>query len=99
MDYLSNIGIRVVKDTISAITDIGRNERGTLIKVNNWHLFIGAILSMLGAYFIVVDQNNITGNIVLGLSNIFLLWYAIGALMEFFRKMLLTTDESSPEKE
>lgn len=67
------------------------------MRVSNWYLVIGAALSMIGSYFIIISQDDIVGNTCLGLSNIFLFWYAYCTIVEFLRNLALSTDESSPE--
>lgn len=66
--------------------------------VNNWHLFWGGILTMIGSYLVVV-HNIDWANFIFLASNALLIWYALCTVEEFYRNFTLATGENRPEKE
>lgn len=54
----------------------------------NIHLYIGAVLSMVAAFMVIVQKWNIAGNVVFTVSNMFLYWYTVCAVVEMFRKAM-----------
>lgn len=67
------------------------------MRVKNSDLVIGAVLTAIGSFLVVVAQENILGMILLFVSNIFLIWYAVCTVAEFCRSLMEATDENAQE--
>lgn len=67
------------------------------MRVKNSDLVIGAVLTAIGSFLVVVAQENILGMVLLFVSNIFLIWYAVCTVAEFCRSLAKTTDENAQE--
>lgn len=61
--------------------------------------YIGAALSLIGSFLIVVSHNYLVGHVTLFISNVLLIWFLWESFREYYRSLLLPTDESTPEKE
>lgn len=62
-----------------------------------WVLYIGAILTMVGSLLHVALHNRY-GMPMVYVSNIFLYLYAVDAVLEFCRNLVLLQEESNGDK-
>lgn len=65
------------------------------MKPNNKFLFVGAVLTMIAAYLVVVAHKNVAGNILFIFSNMALYYYTVTVIWEYCQKMLNPPQETN----
>lgn len=68
------------------------------MKPDNRAMYLGAILTLIGSWLVIVPKSP-WGMGILGISNLFLVYYAITVILEYCRNLLNPTDESAPPVE
>lgn len=61
------------------------------------YLYLGAILTMLASWLIIVAHKNNIGQLLLLFSNVMLWYYAISTFLEYCRNLAKPVENSSGE--